>query len=109
MAHEPKGTRLYGEGDNYVWATVCIRCGHLVGDGYHYYPCPADEKPAAKAEQEPIGVHRTTIKWPRLEDADELRDLRYKALVWLGYWRDKFPNEAVASLQDILGVPRGER
>jgi hypothetical protein len=30
-----------------------------------------------------------------------LRDTRIDTLVWLGYWRDKFPPEAVSQLQDV--------
>lgn len=31
---------------------------------------------------------------------------RQDILIWLGFWRDKIPADAVTQLQDILGVPK---
>lgn len=33
---------------------------------------------------------------------EKLKNLKTQTYVWLGYWRDKFPPEAVSALQDIL-------
>ena len=62
MAHNPKSTKLYGGGYDYVWTTVCTRCGFLLGEGYYSGPCPADEKPVAKARRELTGEQEHALR-----------------------------------------------
>jgi hypothetical protein len=35
------------------------------------------------------------------------QDTKIKVLIWLGYWRDQMPEDAVRQLQDII-VPSDE-